>query len=244
MWVHRVCTVQIFGTPDSIKRSKLVTERKQLLLVFELGLYVGLSISVCVVAQWLRPLPPLSHSVISLLVLPPCSPSLLSLPALQAYKEQELLRLVYFGGVDPSLRKEVWPFLLGHYQFGMSEDDRKEVGVPLAIGGHHQTPWSPTPDTCPVTLCRWMSRCGRATSRPWVSGWAARPSCGSGRRSSMLRHWLNARPSQPVWIIQALCRGCCTVTPVSAMRWHTHTHAHLPMCTHFLKHFTFYLTFI
>uniref|UniRef100_A0A4W5L0Y0 Small G protein signaling modulator 1 n=1 Tax=Hucho hucho TaxID=62062 RepID=A0A4W5L0Y0_9TELE len=44
-----------------------------------------------------------------------------------AYKEQELLRLVYFGGVDPSLRKEVWPFLLGHYQFGMTEADRKEV---------------------------------------------------------------------------------------------------------------------
>eukprot|EP00063_Salmo_salar_P041388 XP_014016223.1 PREDICTED: small G protein signaling modulator 1-like isoform X4 [Salmo salar] len=44
-----------------------------------------------------------------------------------AYNEQELLRLVYFGGVDPSLRKEVWPFLLGHYQFGMSESDRKEV---------------------------------------------------------------------------------------------------------------------
>ncbi|KAK6306665.1 hypothetical protein J4Q44_G00235900 [Coregonus suidteri] len=44
-----------------------------------------------------------------------------------AYKEQELLRLVYFGGVEPSLRKEVWPFLLGHYQFGMSESDREEV---------------------------------------------------------------------------------------------------------------------
>ncbi|KAM3867524.1 small G protein signaling modulator 1 [Diretmus argenteus] len=44
-----------------------------------------------------------------------------------AYEEQELLRLVYFGGVDPSLRKEVWPFLLGHYQFGMSEFERKEV---------------------------------------------------------------------------------------------------------------------
>uniref|UniRef100_A0A3P8RAN3 Small G protein signaling modulator 1a n=1 Tax=Astatotilapia calliptera TaxID=8154 RepID=A0A3P8RAN3_ASTCA len=44
-----------------------------------------------------------------------------------AYKEQELLRLVYFGGVEPSLRKEVWPFLLGHYQFGMSEAERKEV---------------------------------------------------------------------------------------------------------------------
>uniref|UniRef100_A0AAY4BN81 Small G protein signaling modulator 1 n=1 Tax=Denticeps clupeoides TaxID=299321 RepID=A0AAY4BN81_9TELE len=43
-----------------------------------------------------------------------------------AYEDRELQRLVYFGGVDPSLRKEVWPFLLGHYQFGMSASDRKE----------------------------------------------------------------------------------------------------------------------
>ncbi|XP_029018041.1 small G protein signaling modulator 1 isoform X2 [Betta splendens] len=45
----------------------------------------------------------------------------------KAFKEQELLRLVYFGGVEPSLRKEVWPFLLGHYQFGMSQAERDEV---------------------------------------------------------------------------------------------------------------------
>ncbi|XP_023814238.1 small G protein signaling modulator 1 isoform X1 [Oryzias latipes] len=44
-----------------------------------------------------------------------------------AYKEHELLRLVYFGGVEPSLRKDVWPFLLGHYKFGMSKAQRKEV---------------------------------------------------------------------------------------------------------------------
>uniref|UniRef100_A0A8C7X5X8 Small G protein signaling modulator 1a n=1 Tax=Oryzias sinensis TaxID=183150 RepID=A0A8C7X5X8_9TELE len=43
-----------------------------------------------------------------------------------AYKEHELLRLVYFGGVEPSLRKDVWPFLLGHYKFGMSKAQRKE----------------------------------------------------------------------------------------------------------------------
>ncbi|KAL2091838.1 hypothetical protein ACEWY4_011636 [Coilia grayii] len=42
-------------------------------------------------------------------------------------EETELLRLVYFGGVEPSLRKEVWPFLLGHYQFGMSVAQRQEV---------------------------------------------------------------------------------------------------------------------
>ncbi|KAK3521560.1 hypothetical protein QTP70_013083 [Hemibagrus guttatus] len=44
-----------------------------------------------------------------------------------SYEEAELLRLVYYGGVDPNLRKEVWPFLLGHYHFTMTPDERKEV---------------------------------------------------------------------------------------------------------------------
>ncbi|XP_041742084.1 small G protein signaling modulator 1-like isoform X3 [Coregonus clupeaformis] len=43
------------------------------------------------------------------------------------YDEQELLRLVYYGGVDPTIRKEVWPFLLGHYHFDMTEKCRMEV---------------------------------------------------------------------------------------------------------------------
>ncbi|XP_061585112.1 small G protein signaling modulator 1 isoform X2 [Cololabis saira] len=53
-----------------------------------------------------------------------------------AYEEQELHRLVYFGGVDSSLRKEVWPFLLGHYQFGMSETERKEVDEQVRVCYH------------------------------------------------------------------------------------------------------------
>ncbi|CAN9504260.1 unnamed protein product [Ophioblennius macclurei] len=44
-----------------------------------------------------------------------------------AYEEKEIHRLVYFGGVAPSLRKEVWPFLLGHYQFTMTEKCRLEL---------------------------------------------------------------------------------------------------------------------
>ncbi|XP_051540655.1 small G protein signaling modulator 1-like isoform X3 [Myxocyprinus asiaticus] len=44
-----------------------------------------------------------------------------------SYEEEELLRLVYYGGVEPSLRKDVWPFLLGHYQFTMTLQERKEV---------------------------------------------------------------------------------------------------------------------
>ncbi|XP_024155319.1 small G protein signaling modulator 1 isoform X2 [Oryzias melastigma] len=43
------------------------------------------------------------------------------------YEEKEIHRLVYFGGVAPSLRKEVWPFLLGHYQFTMTEKCRLEM---------------------------------------------------------------------------------------------------------------------
>ncbi|XP_074546572.1 small G protein signaling modulator 1 isoform X2 [Halichoeres trimaculatus] len=44
-----------------------------------------------------------------------------------AFEEKEIHRLVYFGGVAPSLRKEVWPFLLGHYQFTMTEKSRLEI---------------------------------------------------------------------------------------------------------------------
>ncbi|GFY39377.1 small G protein signaling modulator 1 [Trichonephila inaurata madagascariensis] len=38
----------------------------------------------------------------------------------------EIYRLTYFGGVDPSIRKEVWPYLLGHYAFGSSQSEREE----------------------------------------------------------------------------------------------------------------------
>lgn len=47
----------------------------------------------------------------------------------QTYEDQELLRLIYYGGIQHEIRKAVWPFLLGHYQFGMTEAERKEVGV-------------------------------------------------------------------------------------------------------------------
>ncbi|XP_006877331.1 PREDICTED: small G protein signaling modulator 1 isoform X3 [Chrysochloris asiatica] len=51
-----------------------------------------------------------------------------------SYEEQELLRLVYFGGIQPEIRKAVWPFLLGHYQFGMSAAERKESSQSCSSG--------------------------------------------------------------------------------------------------------------
>lgn len=58
-----------------------------------------------------------------------------SSPLLQSYEDQELLRLIYYGGIQPEIRKAVWPFLLGHYQFGMTETERKEVGNPDGVFG-------------------------------------------------------------------------------------------------------------
>lgn len=41
--------------------------------------------------------------------------------------ESEVHRLVYFGGVAHEIRKEVWPYLLGHYTFGQTPEERKEL---------------------------------------------------------------------------------------------------------------------
>uniref|UniRef100_A0A8D1Y467 Small G protein signaling modulator 1 n=1 Tax=Sus scrofa TaxID=9823 RepID=A0A8D1Y467_PIG len=51
-----------------------------------------------------------------------------------SYEEQELLRLIYYGGIQPEIRKAVWPFLLGHYQFGMTETERKESSQSCSSG--------------------------------------------------------------------------------------------------------------
>ncbi|XP_047293167.1 small G protein signaling modulator 2 isoform X13 [Homo sapiens] len=45
------------------------------------------------------------------------------------YKELELLRQVYYGGIEHEIRKDVWPFLLGHYKFGMSKKEMEQVFI-------------------------------------------------------------------------------------------------------------------
>ncbi|XP_001949009.2 small G protein signaling modulator 2 isoform X4 [Acyrthosiphon pisum] len=41
----------------------------------------------------------------------------------------EIFRLTYFGGVQHDIRKEVWPFLLGHYTFGSTVEERNAVDL-------------------------------------------------------------------------------------------------------------------
>ncbi|XP_077021629.1 small G protein signaling modulator 2 isoform X2 [Tamandua tetradactyla] len=48
------------------------------------------------------------------------------------YKELELLRQVYYGGVEHEIRKDIWPFLLGHYKFGMSKKEMEQVDAVVA----------------------------------------------------------------------------------------------------------------
>jgi small G protein signaling modulator 1 len=42
-------------------------------------------------------------------------------------QESEVYRLVYYGSMAHEIRKEVWPYLLGHYTFGQSPVERKEL---------------------------------------------------------------------------------------------------------------------
>ncbi|XP_069683342.1 small G protein signaling modulator 2-like isoform X2 [Periplaneta americana] len=43
--------------------------------------------------------------------------------------QQEVFRLTYYGGVCHEIRKEMWPYLLGHYHFGSSPQDRQELDM-------------------------------------------------------------------------------------------------------------------
>lgn len=67
------------------------------------------------------------RSEVSVLFLKSVSKLMMTHDPLQNYKELELLRLVYYGGVEHEIRKEVWPFLLGHYKFGMGKKDMAQV---------------------------------------------------------------------------------------------------------------------
>lgn len=40
---------------------------------------------------------------------------------------EEVYRLTYFGGIAEDLRTEIWPYLLGHYKFGTTTEQRKEL---------------------------------------------------------------------------------------------------------------------
>lgn len=46
--------------------------------------------------------------------------------SISPHHERRINLLLYFGGCEQSIRKEVWPYLLSHYSFGMTSSQRKE----------------------------------------------------------------------------------------------------------------------
>ncbi|XP_055339768.1 small G protein signaling modulator 1-like [Paramacrobiotus metropolitanus] len=49
----------------------------------------------------------------------------------------ELCRLVYYGGVEPSIRREVWPCLLGHHAWHSSGDERDSLDAVMRVSYEH-----------------------------------------------------------------------------------------------------------
>uniref|UniRef100_A0A8C8IR37 Small G protein signaling modulator 1-like n=1 Tax=Oncorhynchus tshawytscha TaxID=74940 RepID=A0A8C8IR37_ONCTS len=71
-----------------------------------------------------------------------------------AYDEHELLRMVYYGGVAPTIRKEVWPFLLGHYHFDMTQKRRLEVKQPQSTNNNSPATKLPATDLTVKTVSK------------------------------------------------------------------------------------------
>uniref|UniRef100_A0A8V5GML9 Uncharacterized protein n=1 Tax=Melopsittacus undulatus TaxID=13146 RepID=A0A8V5GML9_MELUD len=84
-----------------------------------------------------------------------------------SYEDQELLRLIYYGGIQHEIRKAVWPFLLGHYQFGMTEAERKEVDEQTRTCYEH-------------TMAQWLGCEAIVRQREKESHAAALAKCSSG----------------------------------------------------------------
>ncbi|XP_074700190.1 small G protein signaling modulator 1 isoform X3 [Strix aluco] len=84
-----------------------------------------------------------------------------------SYEDQELLRLIYYGGIQHEIRKAVWPFLLGHYQFGMTEAERKEADDQIRTCYEH-------------TMAEWLGCEAIVRQREKESHAAALAKCSSG----------------------------------------------------------------
>ncbi|XP_053937972.1 small G protein signaling modulator 1 isoform X2 [Cuculus canorus] len=84
-----------------------------------------------------------------------------------SYEDQELLRLIYYGGIQHEIRKAVWPFLLGHYQFGMTEAERKEADDQIRACYEH-------------TMAEWLGCEAIVRQREKESHAAALAKCSSG----------------------------------------------------------------
>ncbi|XP_010215935.1 PREDICTED: small G protein signaling modulator 1 [Tinamus guttatus] len=84
-----------------------------------------------------------------------------------SYEDRELLRLIYYGGIQHEIRRAVWPFLLGHYQFGMTEAERKEADAQTRTCYEH-------------TMAEWLGCEAIVRQREKESHAAALAKCSSG----------------------------------------------------------------
>lgn len=50
---------------------------------------------------------------------------------------KELCRLIYFGGLASSIRREVWPYLLNHYKWCTTTDERESWDAVMRVTYEH-----------------------------------------------------------------------------------------------------------
>ncbi|XP_067931924.1 small G protein signaling modulator 2-like [Watersipora subatra] len=47
----------------------------------------------------------------------------------KVFLQFEIYRRIYYGGMSHDIRKQVWPYLLGHYKFGCTKSERRRIDL-------------------------------------------------------------------------------------------------------------------
>ena len=50
----------------------------------------------------------------------------------------EIHRRTYYGGIEPCIRKQIWPYLLGHYQWYFTQEQIKQIDEKTQTNYEHK----------------------------------------------------------------------------------------------------------
>ena len=73
-------------------------------------------------------------------------------------QRDKFYKTVYFGGIEQQLRRELWPFLLHHYELESTADERREIDLQMRrIYEEAMTEWCAHIPSRPASFTRTLN---------------------------------------------------------------------------------------